>query len=233
MSGHGRHELDGVGLDAGVQRGPERGPHPERDREPAVRVGPQHQRQDRHQLGVDGDQRHRRPVDPQLRVAEPAGHDGGDLVLGRGEHRALLGLDQPGRRVGERRAPHEGDDDDDHEPGRDDRPGRPERRADRARPGEQVRADDDVDDREDGEGRGRPDQRDDEEREHERRHDRARRVDGEQGAGGRSLGPRLVAEQRGRRREREAHDDRGRQDDEGRGPGEVPQRVHELRPRRR
>ena len=41
-------------------------PHPERDDQRALRVRAGDERQDRHQLGVDGQQRHRRAGHPQL-----------------------------------------------------------------------------------------------------------------------------------------------------------------------
>ncbi len=66
---HGRHELDGVGPSPAISAVAERRAHPERDRQRAVRdSGPEDERQDRHELGVDRQQRHRRAGDPELRA---------------------------------------------------------------------------------------------------------------------------------------------------------------------
>ena len=64
-----RDELDRVGLEAGDQR--RRGRRsPSRTRRSArvFDVRPEHERQDRHELRVDREQRHRRPGHPQLRA---------------------------------------------------------------------------------------------------------------------------------------------------------------------
>ena len=80
------HELDDVGCRPAISAAAERGAHAEGDDERPRRIRPRDERQDRHELGVDGQQGHRGARDPELRRrADLAGLDRGDLVLGRGE----------------------------------------------------------------------------------------------------------------------------------------------------
>ena len=217
-----RDELHGVGPEAGDQRGPERRAHPEGHDQRALGLRPGDQRQDRHQLGVDGQQRHRRAADPQLRrAADLAGLDGRDLVLpGLEELPALVG---DARLVGL-----------DEEPGpawparrsRSRRRRRPpaERDPARPRPGARGRCpsaaliggqhDDD---------RGRAERRHEDER--DRRGCRGSRPSCSSPSrqpGRRPAWPRVVAQQRRRGREGEPHHERHRQDDQDAEPNRAP-----------
>ena len=102
-----RDELDRLDVQAGDQRRPVARPHPERDDQRLLRVRVRHQRQDRHELGVDRQQRHRRPGDPQLgRAADLSRLDRGDLVLGGREQPAVRLLRSSARSAAPaRRAP--------------------------------------------------------------------------------------------------------------------------------
>ena len=82
-----RDELDRVRLHASGQRSPEGRPHSKGDDESSIGVGTQHDRQQRHELRVDREGRHRASANPE--PADPtqlACLDGGDLILRRLEH---------------------------------------------------------------------------------------------------------------------------------------------------
>ena len=82
---HGRHQLHRVRLQPGDHRAAEGRAHAERHDEDVRGLGPQDERQDRHELGVDREQRHRGPRHPQLPRAERPRLDRRDLVLARRE----------------------------------------------------------------------------------------------------------------------------------------------------
>ncbi len=151
-------------------------PHPKGDDESSIGVGTQHDRQQRHELRVDREGRHRGSANPE--PADPtqlARLDGGDLILRRLEHRPAMPFDELDGRLAEGCARTEGQEDPNrgrdagsHPRGSAVHAGLPERR-------EQERPDDGVDDCQQRERGGRADQRDDEEGQQERRGNRAAR----------------------------------------------------------